>query len=76
MPQDTTRQPAESVGLHGRATDRSVALVGTWRRFGPYGPRYEILSIDDDARQATIRVHTSGEITKYPIADILADPVD
>ena len=75
MPQDTKTPSAESVGRHGQATDRIVALIGTWRRFGPYGPRYEILSIDG-AREATIRVHTSGEITKYAIADILADPVD
>ena len=56
-------------------TQAVTALVGTWRRLGPFGPRYEILTIED-AEEATIRVHTSGEITRYAIADLLADPVD
>ena len=50
-------------------------LVGQWKRFGPFGPRYEVLSIRDDTH-AMIKVHTSGEITEYKISSILEDPVD
>ena len=59
----------------GGSSDLPLNLVGQWRRFGPYGPRYEVISIEDE-RDATVRVHTSGEVTRYGIAEILADPVD
>ena len=51
------------------------SLVGQWRRFGPFGPRYEVLTIENE-KLATVRVHTSGEVTSYPIAEVFTDPVD
>jgi hypothetical protein len=48
-------------------------LVGSFKKFGPYGVAYEIIKVDDD-RFATIRVIESGETVEYPIRKILADP--
>jgi hypothetical protein len=48
-------------------------LVGSFKRFGPYGVAYEIIKVDDD-RLATVRVIESGETLEYPIRKILADP--
>ena len=57
------------------SADEAKKLIGEWRRFGKYGPRYEVLAVLSGT-EAKIRVHTSGEITKYSIAEILNDPVD
>ncbi len=52
-------------------------LVGTWRRFGPVGPVYEIIKagrqLPDGDRMMRIRVIESGEETEYKLTDIL-DP--
>jgi Family of unknown function (DUF5397) len=48
-------------------------LVGTFRRFGPYGTAYEVLEIHDE--RATIRVVGSGETLEYPLEKLLADPI-
>lgn len=57
-----------------------VALVGTWRRFGPVGPVYEIvasgLELPDGDRMMRIRVVESGEEVDYRLSDILDDPRD
>ena len=65
-----------ALGDHGLIPGEAAArLVGEWRRFGRYGPRYQVLSIESDT-EAKIKVHTSGEIAFYPISDLLADPED
>ncbi len=53
-------------------------LLGTWRRFGPVGPVYEIIGVgqEDDVRgrMMRIRVVESGEEADYRLADVLDDP--
>ena len=55
-------------------------LVGTFRRFGPVGPTYEILgtapSAADGQPQMRIHVFESDEEADYPLKDILEDPVE
>ncbi|RVU17424.1 DUF5397 family protein [Methylobacterium oryzihabitans] len=54
------------------------SLIGTWRRFGPFGPVYEIVAIGGTTSQghATMRVRVieTGEEIEYRLADILDDP--
>jgi hypothetical protein len=54
------------------------ALVGTFRRFGPFGPPYEIIGIGAEEprgdRWMRIRVLESGELIDYKFSDILDDP--
>lgn len=56
------------------------ALIGTWRRFGPLGPVYEVVaagkSLDGGDRSMRIRVVESGEELDYRLSDILDDPRD
>ena len=53
-------------------------LIGTWRRFGPVGPVYEIISVGkelpDHDRIMRVRVIESGEEVDYRFTDILDDP--
>lgn len=53
-------------------------LVGTWRRFGPVGPVYDIIGIGDELsggdRLMRVRVVETGEEVDYRLAEILDDP--
>jgi len=54
------------------------ALIGTFRRFGAFGPVYEILGVGakeprGDCRMK-VRVVESGEIVEYAFSNILDDP--
>ena len=53
-------------------------LVGTWRRFGPVGPVYEIVEAGPELpggdRLMRIKVVESGEEIDYKLTDILDDP--
>ena len=53
-------------------------LVGTWRRFGSFGPVYEIVGLGEDRsdgdRWMRIRVLETGEELDYRLADVLGDP--
>ena len=55
-----------------------LSLVGTWRRFGPAGPVYEIIDVGREALDGEqvmrIRVIESGEEADYKLTDILDDP--
>lgn len=57
---------------------RPQSLAGTWRRFGPVGPVYEIIAAGEplpgDDRVMRVRVVESGEEVDYRLADILDDP--
>ena len=44
------------------------------RRLGEYGPAYEIMSVDDTGN-VVIEVIESGEQVKFPVAEVLADPM-
>ena len=47
--------------------------TGRFRRFGEHGPLYEVTAIE--GATAKIRVVLSGEVTDYPIASALSDPL-
>jgi hypothetical protein len=53
-------------------------LVGTFRRFGPVGPVYEITAIGTEKPDGDIamriRVVESGEELDYPYSAIIDDP--
>jgi len=53
-------------------------LVGTWRRFGIFGPVYEIISQGEKlpAGDETLRIRVveTGEELDYKLADVLDDP--
>jgi len=61
-----------------RSLPLPASLVGTWRRFGLFGPVYEIISVGDKLENGDnlMRVHVveSGEELDYRFADILDDP--
>ncbi len=54
------------------------ALIGTWRRFGPVGPVYEIIAAGKELpsgdRLMRIRVVESGEEVDYRFSEVLDDP--
>jgi hypothetical protein len=54
------------------------ALVGTFRRFGAFGPAYEIIGVGKQEgagdRWMSVRVLESGEVVDYKFSDILDDP--
>jgi hypothetical protein len=53
-------------------------LVGTWRRFGPIGPAYEIIAsgkeLPDGDRLMRVRVAETGEEVDYRLTGVLDDP--
>jgi hypothetical protein len=52
----------------------SAAFVGQVRRFGPFGPAYEVVDIKDTG-ELVIHVFDNGETLSYSVAEFLADPV-
>ena len=51
-----------------------VGVVGEVRRFGSFGPAYEVIEAAS-ASEVVITVIESGETLRYAMADLLADPV-
>ena len=52
-------------------------LVGSFRRFGLFGPPYEVLGPGASGEQRMrVRLIESGEETEYGIEHILADPIE
>ncbi len=53
-------------------------FLGTWRRFGPVGPVYEIIGrnreLENGDWMMRIRVLETGEEADYKLTDILDDP--
>jgi len=53
-------------------------LIGTWRRFGAFGPVYEVVGAGakrgDGERMARVRVVETGEELDYRLAELLDDP--
>ncbi len=62
----------------GATLPQPANLVGTWRRFGPVGPVYEIIGIGSELsggdRLMRVRVVETGEEVDYRLAEILDDP--
>jgi hypothetical protein len=54
------------------------SLTGTLKTFGRSGPMYEVLGPAGRAVQGkeavTIRVFGTGEVTDYPVEEMLQDP--
>lgn len=52
-------------------------LVGSFRRFGLFGPPYEVLGpgTSGDGKMR-VRLLESGEETEYSVEHILADPIE
>ncbi|HEX3953502.1 MAG TPA: DUF5397 family protein [Stellaceae bacterium] len=55
-------------------------LIGSWRRFGPVGPAYEIIAIgpvtaDGTDRTVKIRLAESGEEVDYSLNRVIDDEV-
>ena len=53
------------------------SFIGTWRRFGPAGPVYEVIGVgreNEFGKTMRIRVVESGEEIDYRLADLLDDP--
>jgi hypothetical protein len=56
-------------------TDHS-SVVGSFRTFGAHGVLYEVLGVQsDDPDMAEILVVETGEKTRYPLDQLVADPV-
>ena len=56
------------------ASEDPRRLIGQIRRLGEYGPAYEIMNVDD-AGNVVIEVIESGERVKFPIVEVLEDPM-
>ena len=59
--------------------DMSI-LIGTFRRFGQFGPPYEVLGPGTAGRSGEarmrIRLIETGEEAEYGVEHVLADPVE
>ena len=51
-----------------------ASLVGQFRRFGEFGPAYEILRVVD-GETVYVHVYTNGDEVNYPIIEALSDPI-
>lgn len=55
-------------------------LIGTWRRFGVFGPVYEIIGASGElaggSQLMRVRVVETGEELDYRLTEILDDPVE
>jgi hypothetical protein len=56
------------------------SLIGTWRRFGPFGPAYEVVAIgppisDSTDRTVKIRLAETGEEVDYTLNGVVDDEI-
>lgn len=62
----------------GRKPVGPEAEVGSFRRFGPHGPVYEVIAVGrkrpDGDWEMRIRLPQSGEEIDYPLSDLRQDP--
>lgn len=74
----TTVQSMMPASIDTTSLPLPTSLVGTWRRFGLFGPVYEIIGIGDKLPNGDVsmrvRVVESGEELDYRFTDILDDP--
>lgn len=62
-----------TANLNDSKASNPKGLVGTFRTFGAHGVLYEVLGCDED--MADILVVETGERTRYPIDQLITDPV-
>ncbi len=65
--------------MQERSVSGDEPAVGTWRRFGPVGPVYQIIGTaapSDRAGERTMRIRVleTGEELEYSVREILDDP--
>ena len=58
----------------GYAVKDPQQLIGQFRRFGPAGPAYEIMAVDDQG-QIHVEVVYSDEKVICTLAEVLEDPI-
>jgi Family of unknown function (DUF5397) len=51
-----------------------ATFMGQVRRFGPFGPAYEVVDIRPSG-ELVIHVFDNGEQLDYSVAEFLADPI-
>ena len=51
-----------------------ATFMGQVRRFGPFGPAYEVVDIRPSG-ELVIHVFDNGEQLAYSVAEFLADPI-
>jgi hypothetical protein len=51
-----------------------AAFVGQVRRFGAFGPAYEVVDVKETG-ELVIYVFDNGETLNYSVAELLADPI-
>ncbi len=56
------------------APDRDQQLVGTYRRFGDFGPSYQVVAVHEG--KADLEFPESGETVTMPVEAVHRDPVD
>jgi hypothetical protein len=56
------------------ASDDPRRLVGQFRRFGPDGPAYQIMAVDEEGR-LHVEVVYSDEKVICTLAEVLEDPI-
>jgi hypothetical protein len=54
--------------------DRDAKLVGTFRRFGDFGPPYQVMAVHGN--EADIEFPESGEKISVLVEDVRRDPED
>jgi len=55
-------------------SDDPRRLIGQIRRFGPAGPAYEVMSLEDSGK-VVIEVIYSGERVTCTVTEVLEDPM-
>ena len=59
-----------------RSPEDTKKLIGTFRRFGKYGPVYEIIAVRVEGTSSVVdlEVPESGDKVTVPLAEVLQDP--
>ena len=56
------------------------ALIGSWRRFGPVGPVYQVIDLGTEApdgdRLMKVRLLETDQVTEYKLVRLLEDPIE
>ncbi len=60
-------------------TNQPPSVIGSFRRFGPYGPAYEVVKLlrqdGDGSRWMQVHIFDSNEDVEYKLEDLLNDPM-
>lgn len=59
--------------INGSSKAGTASVIGSFRTFGAHGVLYEVIGLD--AEMADILVVETGERTRYPLDQLMTDPV-